>query len=199
MSSGCTRFSTAAQKAQLCVVHSINAACVVVQIIPWTRMDHKFCLTMPDHDSKAADDGPKGAKQSRGKAHKASTSTSIYPLMYALELRQPSWLTSICSAAKAFFLLSADKVDCTQLEASYTDAAKDRVFSPEAEKACTEAMSQWADTSTGANNPPTALYRCVQPFFPSCFDSNSSSRHSTTSLINNLQARQSLLLAHSIL
>lgn len=81
--------------------------------------------------------------------------------MYALEVRQPSWLTSICSAAKAFFLLSADKVDCTQLETSYTDAAKGRVFSPEAEKACTEAMSQWADTSTGANNPPTALYRCV--------------------------------------
>ncbi len=164
-------------------------------------MDHKFYLTLPDHDSKTADDGLKGAKQSRGKAQKASTSTSVYPLMYALELGQPSWLTSICSAAKAFFLLSADKVDCTQLEVSYTDAAKGRVFSPEAEKACTEAMSQWADTSTGANNPPTALYRCEQSFFPSRFDSNSTSRRSTTSFINNLQARQSLLLvawAHSV-
>ncbi|DBB16378.1 TPA: hypothetical protein ACH3X3_014672 [Trebouxia sp. C0006] len=130
---------------------------LVKAIIPWTRMDHKFYLTLPDHDSKTADDGLKGAKQSRGKAQKASTSTSVYPLMYALELGQPSWLTSICSAAKAFFLLSADKVDCTQLEVSYTDAAKGRVFSPEAEKACTEAMSQWADTSAGANNPPTAL------------------------------------------
>ncbi|DBA81851.1 TPA: hypothetical protein ACH3X1_007570 [Trebouxia sp. C0004] len=117
---------------------------------------------MPEDDSKAADDGPKGAKQSRSKAQKASTSASIYPLMYALEVRQLSWLTSICSAAKAFFLLSADKVDCSQLEASYTDAAKGRVFSPEAEKACTEAMSQWADTSTGANNPPTALYRAIE-------------------------------------
>ncbi len=163
-------------------------------------MDHKFYLTLPDHDSKTADDGPKDAKQSRSKAQKASTSISTYPLMYGLELGQPSWLTSICSAAKAFFLLSADKVECTQLEVSYTDAAKGRVFSPEAEKACTEAMSQWADTSTGANNPPTALYRCEQSFFPS-FDSNSTGRRSTTSLTNKLQARQSLLLvawAHSV-
>ncbi|KAL0051118.1 hypothetical protein WJX82_002309 [Trebouxia sp. C0006] len=46
---------------------------LVKAIIPWTRMDHKFYLTLPDHDSKTADDGLKGAKQAieLGQVHAA--------------------------------------------------------------------------------------------------------------------------------
>ncbi len=131
---------------------------ILLQIVPWTRLDHQFEVTLPIEDSKTADSGPNAHPKHASKTVKPAV--WIYPLTYAIELRQPTWLVPMVNSAKACFLLDAEQIDGRLLETSYPEAAAQRNFSPKAAQLGAQKMSDWVNAAIGADNPPTALYRC---------------------------------------
>ncbi|KAA6421340.1 MAG: hypothetical protein FRX49_08618 [Trebouxia sp. A1-2] len=106
---------------------------VVKAIIPWTRLNTSFQVKPLNTDTQIAED-------STLKPQQAATSRETklfwtYPLMLAVELRQPSWLKPMAESAESYFLLDSAKLRGSQMQVSYTEAAAQTNFSAEAKRA----------------------------------------------------------------
>ena len=131
----------------------------LTQIIPWARLDQRFEVLLPEAARPGGNENTTCAKAPYKGGKPAAPTIWVYPLMYAVELRQPSWLVPMVASAKAFFLLDAEQIDTRLLQVSYIDAAAQRYFAPKAERLVAQKMSDWVNASIGAANPPTALFR----------------------------------------
>ena len=84
----------------------------------------------------------------------------MYPLMFAVELRQPSWLKPMAESAESYFLLDSAKLRHSQMQVSFSEAAAQTKFSDEVKRSAALRLAAWVNTARpGPENGPTALYR----------------------------------------
>ena len=139
--------------------HGVLVRQSCLQIIPWARMDKEFLVSPPSQADKTDDVDVPEKQPVPGRTGGKSTTTWIFPLMYAVELRQPTWLMPMIASAKACLLLDAQKIKGTQLDMSFPDAAAQTELSPQAKQLAAHKMLAWVNATIGSGNPPTALYR----------------------------------------
>ena len=129
-----------------------------LQLIAWSRLNTNFQVKPPGADNQTAEGG--AGKAEPAAAERGAKLTWIHPLMYAVELGQPSWLQPMAESAQAYFLLDAAKVNGSQLDVSYTEAAAQKKFSVAAKASAALRLSDWVNApKPGPENGPTALYR----------------------------------------
>ena len=129
-----------------------------LQIIPWTRLNTSFQVKLHNTDNQIAEDST--VKPQQAATNRETKLFWIYPLMLAVELRQPSWLNPMAESAESYFLLDSANLRDSQMQVSYTEAAAQTKFSAEAKKSAALRLAAWVNIARpGPENGPTALYR----------------------------------------
>jgi hypothetical protein len=129
-----------------------------LQIIPWTWLNTSFQVKPLNTDNQIVEDS--ALKPQQAATNRETKLVWMYPLMLAVELRQPSWLKPMAESAESFFLLDSAKLRDSQMQMSYTEAAAQTKFSPEAKRSAALRLAAWVNIARpGPENGPTALYR----------------------------------------
>ena len=129
-----------------------------LQIIPWTRLNTSFQVRPLNTDNQIAEGST--VKPQQAATNRENKLPWMYPLMLAVELRQPSWLKPMAESAKSYFLLDSAKLRDSQMQVSYTEAAAQTKFSDEAKMSAALRLEAWVNIARpGPENGPTALYR----------------------------------------
>lgn len=129
-----------------------------LQIIARTRLNTSFQVKLLNTDNQIAEGST--VKPQQAAANRETKLPWMYPLMLAVELRQPGWLKPMAESAESYFLLDSAKLRDSQIQVSYTEAAAQTTFSDEAKKSAALRLEAWVNTARpGPENGPTALYR----------------------------------------